>query len=433
MLVALLVALHVQNWLNACVGADQTCHEAQNVGISATWMASHVDWNEVYYDANADDTSARLAAAGAKHIVSYTDPNIAAYCPLPTGMDDGRNCGGQISRYLHAIDGSYGHAYEHTMDGARLVDRADGVYHGTVQEPFYIGDPDVRSAFRSATLQNPYATEIFEDDAGGSYDCIFDDLGRCSSTYGSGGYWYYKYGAAAYEWDRTADPQAAYAYDAVALADASSHPVIGNDGVGTDRYDLEWLTSRRIAGAMAENAWNTRSNAARWVATADAVLEYHHLHRFVVEYSSDESRLLFEIASHWIVYDPRYSIEALAEVNPAAHSAGENDTTFPEETIVPTEPRVASPTSNDVNVFETAPGVFVREYAFCFEDAVAIGYCAAIVNAGPTRQRLAGLTRPYGRALVHNMVQTWAAGGRPVWSPVIPTTIGPDSGLILAR
>jgi hypothetical protein len=443
-LLAALVALHVQNWLNACANAQQTCHESQNVGVSATWMASHVDWNEVFYDARSDSTSAQLAAAGAKHIVSYTDPNIAAYCPLTSGRDDGQNCSGAISRYLHGLGGSFAHAYEHQIDGARLVDRADGVYHGTVQEPFYIGDPDVREAFGVATLQDPYATDVFEDDAGGSYNCIFDDLGRCSSTYGtpryqpegcdySNGYWCYKYGATAYEYDRNANPQAAFAHDAVALADASSRPVIGNDGVGTDRYDLQWLRAQRVEGAMAESAWNEGGDAAKWVAQADAILEYHRLHKFVVEYSSDESRLFFQIASHWIVYDPEYSIEALAEINPATRSAGESDTTFPEETIVPDDPRVATPESNDVRVFQTAPALFVREYEHCFQDGAPIGYCAAIVNTGSAPEPIVGLTAAYGRVLVHNMNQTWAAGGRALWSTAVPTTIAPDSGLILAR
>jgi hypothetical protein len=443
-LAAVLVVLHVQNWMNACSNAQQTCHEAQNVGIAPAWMASHVDWNEVYYDARADSTSAQLAAAGAKHIVEYTDPNIAAYCPVPSGTDDGRNCNGAISQYLHAVDGSYAHAYEHQNDGARLVDRADGAYRGTVQEPFYIGDPDVREAFDIATLQDPYATDVFEDDAGGSYNCIFDDLGRCSSTYGTpqyqpegcdftDGYWCYKYGATAYEYDRTENPQAVFAYDAISLADAASRPVIGNDGVGTDRYDLQWLEAGRVEGAMAENAWNQRSNTARWIAEADAILEYHELRKFVVEYSSDESRLFFQIASHWIVYDPRYSIEALAEVNPAMRSAGENDTTFPEETIVPADPRIATAPSSDVRIFETAPGVFVREYARCFQDGVPIGFCAAVVNTGSSSEPIAGLTEPYGRVLIHNSGETWAAGGQALWSSAVPRTIAANSGAILAR
>jgi hypothetical protein len=443
-LVAALVALHVQNWLNACASAQQTCHEAQNVGISARWMASHVDWNEVFYDARADATSAQLAAAGAKHIVSYTDPNIAAYCPPPGGADDGQNCDGAISRYLRPSGGSYAHAYEHQIDGARLVDRADGIYHGTVQEPFYIGDPDVREAFGLATLQDPFATDVFEDDAGGSYNCIFDDLGRCSSTYGtahyqpegcdfSSGYWCYKYGATAYEYDRARDPQANYADDAIALADASSRPVIGNDGVGTDRFDLEWLEADRVEGAMSENAWSERSNVAEWVAEADAILEYHRLGKFVVEYSSDASRLFFQIASHWIIYDPHYSIEALAEINPAMRSAGENDTTFPEETVVPIEPRIPTPASGGVIVFQTAPGIFAREYARCFQDGRPIGYCAAIVNAGSVRESIAGLTVPYGHVLIHNVDETWAAGGKALWSTAVPQTIAADSGVILAR
>jgi hypothetical protein len=446
------VPTHVQNWLYACAGADQACHEAQNVGISAAWTAAHVDWNEVYYRSDEDSTAAQLAAAGARHIVVYIDPNIAWYCPLPTGYtlsspdfpENGVNCGTPVAQNLHAQAGSYAHAYEHQQDGDRLVDHADGLYSNQAGEPFYIGDPDVQAAFHAVTLQNRYATDVFEDDGGGVYNCIVGDDGVCDSTYGparyappvcnySGGYWCYKYGETAVEWDGQANPQQAYANDAIALANASALPVIGNDGLGTDPFDLEWLAARNVHGAMLEGAWSEHSDTAQWAAKADAMLVYHGLHKFVVEYSSDESRLYFQIASHWIVYDPVYSIEALAEINPATRTAGAQDTTFPEESIVPTEPLVATPASNDVMTFQLAPGVFAREYAACYEDGSPIGYCAAVVNTTGSTADLTGLAQTYAHVLVQNTAVTWAAGGTPAWTTSVPTSIAPNQGIILAQ
>lgn len=443
---------HVQNWMYACANASQTCVERDNVGIPAPWMASHVDWNEVYYRDGDDVTSGQLAAAGARHIVVYTDPNISSYCPIPAGFsmaspdfpENGVNCSGQVARYLHAENGGYGHAYEHQENGNRLIDHADGAYNGEAMEPFAIGDPDLQAAFRTATEQNRYATDVFEDDGGGTYNCIVDGDGSCTGSFGpaayfppgcdyTGGYWCFKYGETAYEWDRANNPQQAYANDSIALVDASAHPVIGNDGVGTDPYDLDWLNAARVDGAMAENCWTQRSNPAAWATRANAILAYHSLGKFVVEEDADASGLMFQIASHWIVYDPAYSVEFLAEQNQAARSAGANDMTFPEESIVPTAPRIAAPASNDVSAFETAPDLYVREYERCYVNGAPIGYCAAIVNPAGTPVAIAGLTQRYTRALVHDTTATWAAGGTAQWSNAVPSTIAGNSGLILAQ
>ncbi len=443
---------HVQNWMYACASAAQTCVAPDNIGISAAWMASHADWNEVYYRDADDATSSRLAAAGARHVVIYTDPNISSYCPIPPGYslaspdfpENGENCAGQVARYLHVENGGYAHAYEHQQNGNRLVDHADGLFDGQAIEPFAIGDPDLQAAFRTVTLQNRYATDVFEDDGGGSYNCIVDSDGTCTGSFGpaayappgcddSGGYWCFKYGETAYEWDRATNPQQAYANDAVALADASAHAVIGNDGVGTDPYDLQWLGAAQVEGAMAENAWTQRANLAAWITRANAILTYHSRGKFVVEEDADASGVMFQIASHWIVYDPLYSIEFLAERNPAQRSAGTNDMTFPEESIVPADPRIATPSSNDVTTFESVSGLFVREYASCYENGVAIGYCAAVVNATGSPLAIAGLSQRYSRVLVRNASATWAAGGVPAWSSEVPATIGADAGLILAQ
>jgi len=445
---------HVQNWLYAC-DANQTCVSDQNTGISDSWMASHVDWNEVYFRNDQDTTGANLAASGAKHIVVYVDPNITYYCAIPSGYsvnsndfpENGANCGGQVASYLHAQSGSYAHAYQHQTNGNRLFDRADGLYNGDVGEPLYIGDPDVQAAFAAATSQNPYATDVFEDDAGGAYNCLID-YGRCDSgsSFGSahyspplcdssGGYWCYKYGETAVEWDGASNPQQAYANDAIALANASAHNVIGNNGIATNSYDLQWLAATKVKGAMLEGTWSPNQyDSGKWVKIADAILNYHNRGKYVVEEDTDETLLLFEIASHWIVYDPTYSVEALFEVNPATTSAWTNDTTFPEESVVPSSPRVATPSNNDVTTFQTStPGLFVREYATCYQAGSSIGRCAAVVNTNTSSKTITGLSYSYGHVLVQNTSTTWAAGGTAQWSTSVPTTIGATSGVILAQ
>jgi Concanavalin A-like lectin/glucanases superfamily len=449
---------HVQNWLYAC-HVDGNCVVDNNINLDPGWTAQHVDWNEVYYDAKVDDTAQRLSAAGAKHIVTYVDPNLTPYCPIPTGYsitsndfpENGANCGSQMGPFLHPVSGSYAHAFQHQSNGNRIFDHPDAS-GTTVMEPLYIGDSDVRNAFTAATSQNPYATDVFEDDAGGSYNCIYDSNGRCDSgaTFGgshyapplcdyTGGYWCYKYGETAHEWDTAANPQQAYANDAVALANASALPVIGNNGGFTNSYDLQWLAATQVRGAMMEGVWDGASSTTLWIAAADAILNYHGRSKYVVEYESSDtavatSRLFYQIASHWIVYDPTYSIEALAEINGATTTAGTNDTTFPEESVVPSSPRVATPSNNDVTTFQTSTaGLFVREYATCYQDGTSIGRCAAIVNTNSTSKTITGLSFSYGHALSRNTSTSWAAGGTAQWSTTVPTTIGAKTGVILAQ
>ena len=52
---------------------------------------------------------------------------------------------------------------------------------------------------------------------------------------------------------------------------------------------------------------------------------------------------------------------------------------WPEESIVPTEP-VESMTSSASDI-AAAPGVYVREFAQCYDAGVAIGQCAAVLNS----------------------------------------------------
>ena len=449
---------HVRNWLYAC-DSNQSCVVDQNVGVSLSWTASHIDWNEVFYQAANDDTGAKLSSNGAKHIVVYVDPNNSPYCPVPSGYsvssddfpENGVNCTGQVAQYLHAQSGSYAHAYEHQSNGNRLFDHADGLYNSEAQEPFYIGDPDLRAAFTTASSQNPYATDVFEDEAGGSYNCIFDDNGRCDSgaTFGTshyappqcdytGGYWCYKFGETAHEWDQASNPQQAFANDAIALSNAAAHPVIGNNGGSTNSYDLQWLAASNVEGAMMEGVFQPTTGTSSWIAMANAVLNYHNRGKYVVEqnYSSSAvptATLFFQIASHWIVYDPTYSIEALEEVNGATTTAGTNDTTFPEETVVPSSPRVATPSNNDSTTFQTTTaGVFVREYATCYQAGTSIGRCAAVVNTTSSSQTITGLSYTYGHVLSRNTSATWAAGGTAQWSTSVPTTVGANTGVILA-
>ena len=461
------VPTHVQNWSYACHPGGTCVGEVpHNVGIPETWLASSVDWNEV--SASGDLSGQYLSSAGAKHIVPYVDPNITPYCGAPPSgtttdvPETGANCQGAISQYLHPQNGSYAHAYQHRDNGNRLI-RTDGtgapfLYNGQLFEPYNIGDSDVQSAFATTTSLNAYATEILEDDAGGAYNCIMN-YGRCDSGasfdtahYGTActtdSYWCYKYNNTAVEWDnapstRGLSPQQAYVNDAIALSGRSAHPVIGNSGAQTNTYDVQWASSSNVKGVMIEGAWTRASNtyssvdATHWVGNANGAIFYHGLQKPVVELSNedlsaDPGRLLFQIASHWIVYDPQYSIEALIEDNPApSNPAWSHDATFSEQSVLPTG-ALRAPGST-VSTFQTAPSLYVREFSACYQSGVPLGRCAAVVNIGTSATAITGLTASYGHQLVRNTSATWSNGGTAQWSTTVPTSIASGQGIILAQ
>jgi len=441
---------HLRNWKYAC-RRGHNCVNDRNVNVDLAWMGRHVDWNEVGATREAVAVSSELTAAGAKHIIVYTDPNIAPYCGpfpilggkfiasvlLPPGVaEDGTNpCSresGEIAGHLHAQRGSYAHAFQHQgNNGNRLYEVAFPDDAGTKYEPFFIGDPDVQAAFAEVTRQNTAATDVFEDDGGGGYNCE-PEYGYCGrdAKYGRASYappscahadhafWCYYYGETAYEWDRRSSP---------------ANP-LGAQQAYADEYSLAWARrATRLEGIMLEGAWSSISDP-RWIDNADAALLYHGMHKYVIEYFGGDGaapNVLTQFASHWIVYDPAYSVEAIPYNFPSG--SGSEDGTFPEETIVPSLPLVATPASNDVTAFRTAPNVFVREYAVCYEGGAPIGGCAAVVNIGGGAAPLAGLMRPYRHVLVQNTATSWFRGGKPRWSTAVPSTVAAGTGLIVAQ
>lgn len=463
---------HLHNWKYAC-HRGWGCVNSRNMNVDLTWMGRHVDWSEVGATAEQIPLSSQLIAAGAKHVVVYTDPNIAPYCgpfPIPGGKfvpslllppgvpEDGANpCSrdaGEIAGHLHAEHGSYAHAFQHQgNNGNRLYEVAFPDDAGTKYEPFNIGDPDVRAAFATISGQNAVATDVFEDDAGGGYNCE-PNYGYCGhdAKYGRTSYappscahadpafWCYYYGETAAEWDRHGSPahplgaQEAYANDAVALTDASLRPVIANNGGHADPFSLDWARrSKRLEGIMLEGAWGSMDEP-HWTDNANAALLYHALHKIVIEYFGGDGgtpNVVTQLASHWIVYDPAYSVEAIAYNFPSG--SGNEDGTFPEETIVPAEPRVAAPASNDVSAFRIASSLYAREFAVCYQDGAPIGRCAAVVNAGRGAAPIGAVARSYGHVLVPNTTTSWFRGGKPRWSPQVPSTIAPETGVILAQ
>ncbi|HEX3468730.1 MAG TPA: hypothetical protein VHT05_11685 [Candidatus Elarobacter sp.] len=464
---------HLQNWKFFCQ-PHHRCVRERNEMVDVAWMGRHVDWNEVNALREASDVSRQLHAAGVKHVIVYTDPDLAPYCgtfPVPGGRfinsfllpagvrEDGTNpCStsteDESAAHIHAIRGSYAHAFQHqSSNGDRLYVLAYPDDAKTKYEPFNIGDKDVQNAFTEVTRENAGATDVLQDDGGGDYNCE-PSYGYCGHDAGYGrpssgspscahvdhAEWCYLFGATAVEWDRRGSPsnprgaQQAFLDDAVTLTDASTQPVIANNGGAADAYSMQWVRrATRLEGIMLENVWGDISEP-HWVNNANAALLYHALHKYVIEYFGGDGaspNVLTQLASHWIVYDPVYSVEAIIYNFPSGD--GIEDGTFPEETVVPSVPLVAAPASNDVGAFRIAPHLYAREFAVCYDGGAPLGGCAAIVNTGAGAAPLPNLMRPYRRVLVQNTRTSWFRGGRPQWSNAVPREVAGGTGIILAQ
>jgi hypothetical protein len=82
---------------------------------------------------------------------------------------------------------------------------------------------------------------------------------------------------------------------------------------------------------------------------------------------------IYAYASLLLTYDANHTVY-WNNMNSAT-----NTNIFPENAIVPTQPLVAQPPN--VNVLQKA-GVYVREYAACYNHGASVGKCAVVVNPG---------------------------------------------------
>jgi hypothetical protein len=477
------VPKHLPNWKYTCE-AGAGCARENNLNVSISWMGANLTWaemgNQDFPQSGGQTMSQQLASAGVKHVIAYTDPNLAPYCTPSPSPPPGRpgvpedgtlqcsNSTIEEAGHLHTVNGSYAHDFQHqggtTDNGYRLYNLAYTDDAGTLYEPFNIHDPDVQAGFTALSNQNVGATDVLEDDAGGAYNCV-PYYGYCGSgaTYGptsyappscattSSAFWCYLYGETAYEWDQysgTNGPQAAFVQDAINLTNASSKPVIANNGGFADTYSLEWAQSAgRLEGVELENTWggqndNNSLNNPYWINQANAALLYHGMHKYVIEYYQDSGNVnnentIGQLASTWIVFDPTYSVEAITYPHPSSgcctNGLPNDDSTFPEETIYPAQPRVPTPANATVSAFQSAsnPNLYIREYAWCDQAGTAIGACAALVNIGSTAATIPTLSTTYNEVLVQNTSTSWYNGGTPTWSTSVPTTVPAGSGVIL--
>jgi hypothetical protein len=132
---------------------------------------------------------------------------------------------------------------------------------------------------------------------------------------------------------------------------------------------------------------------------------------------------LYFAGSWWLTYDPTYSVAF-------PNFASMHDLfVFPEYDIVPTQP-LQSPSSN-VTELKSASGVYVREFAQCYQRTVPIGACAAFVNPTASTLPLPARAASYPRSLVLDQNNSFD-GGRATWTANAAQRLAPFSAIIVA-
>jgi hypothetical protein len=134
---------------------------------------------------------------------------------------------------------------------------------------------------------------------------------------------------------------------------------------------------------------------------------------------------LYALASWWLTYDPNYSV--VAPIAPAA----DGTSLFPEYDIVPLGPKTSA-AGGRVRTLRR-DGVYVREFAQCFQNGMAIGACAAVVNPTSSPRAVPSLSGGYTRALTLNDASS-VSGGRALWRlHATLGALGPVQALILKQ
>jgi hypothetical protein len=370
---------------------------AVNAKLSPAFMAAHADFIETsgFDNARVND----FKNAGGRFAATYIDPTFVPYC-VPPFTEPAGFCAGQVGN-LHPPAG----AWFHDATGAR-VHRGDS-YTGQYQEFLNPASPEARQAvvawMNGFLRKSPSLDFFFADDSGST-------LRGPDGTAASG--MFYGFNAPGVE----IAGDAAWIAGEDGLFSATPRRLIlnGGDGFGP-AYGGAFLRNPNVAGANHEGCFNSAyyrgpvgDDNGLWERQANGLLADLPFRKYSLCMMNGDpapAARLYALASWWLTYEPQYSVAA--PIAPAA----DGNAVFPEFDIVPTRPRETA----GANVRDLARGgVFVREFAACFQRGVPLGGCAAIVNPSASARALPRLSGRYTRALVLADASS-AAGGNVRW------------------
>ena len=381
-----------------------------NGGLPASYLAAHADFVTVGANQTLGDN---FLNAGGKYSVYYTDPHLIPNC-------SGTTCTGPMGNTTPES------AWFHASSGARLSTSSR-------QDALNVTSPAIPIAFRNyvnSVVAGHKTNAVFADDT----DSIYDPT-----------YFTYKFGALAREMTALGShAQSAFLAGQIAILQASSRPVVYN-GSGTDAASATLLASSNVLGRFNEGcavsyAWRVNDNqgnpANQWTPTMNYMLFAYAHHKYGICMSTNVSGgnpvgdRLYGFASSMLVFDPTYSV-TFPDYSSLDSAGGQAVHIFPEYEIYPTAP-LSSPGTN-ITTLKTSTGVFVREFGACYQAGVAIGRCAALLNSSQSTTRsIPALRQSYTRHLVLDGHSTYG-GGRAAWAGGRPTTLAPETGLILLQ
>lgn len=390
-----------------------------NARLSPRFMAAHADFIET---SGFDNSSVNaFKAAGGRFAVAYVDPAYVPYCVPPFVPPAGR-CSGQIGNLDPAEA-----AWFHAPDGARIR-RADA-YTGQYQEFLNPAASAARQAVAAWMYRylsaSPRLDFFFADDSGST-------LRGPDGSPESG--MFYGFNSAGTE----VSSDGSWIAGENALFDATPRRLILNGGDGyMPAYGGTFLRNANVAGANHEGCFNSAAFGGRvsdakgdWRAQADGLLAdlpFHVYSLCMMNGPPSAQNRLYAMASWWLTYDTSWSVAA--PIAPAA----DGNAVFAEFGMVPMSP-LATAGARGIRSL-SRNGIYVREFARCFQNGHAIGACAALVNPDAVTRALPPLSRRYEKVLVLDNASL-VSGGSARWRSVNLTTLrvlGPVQALVVKQ
>ena len=388
--------------------SDSINHE-----VSGAWMGKHAD-----YILNNGDSAAEFKANGGKYVVRYTDPAYVPWCQPPF-LPPAKGCDGPIGVRVRSDES----AWLHSPNGERVHHYYDAT--SGYQEALNPKSASARNAYRADTQaaidQYPLIDYFFADDSGGKY--IGSD-GTVMTGH------MYQWSGPVVEITTDADWLASFPQ---MLASAVKPVIINGIDPATrlPSYNGALIDSPNVHGEFVEgcNSWQNGVAAYqndRWNAEQNSMLmtiRHRSLAVCMMTADATPSNRLYEMATLWLTFDPRYTV-----AEPAA-KLSDNTTVVPEYDIVPQQPLKTA--ANDITELKSPTGAFVREFAACYQNGASIGPCATIVNptAGPVA--MPPLSGRYTSSLVLNSASA-ISGGTATWSGSVPAQL-PSVGAVVLR
>ena len=215
---------------------------------------------------------------------------------------------------------------------------------------------------------------------------------------------------------------------------AATRPVLvnGSDFNTMPAYDGAFALAPNVAGVVFENCFEDYDTGLigdrneRFRKQNDGLLATIADERYAVCMfggKATPAARIYDVASFWLTYDPHWSVASINLDSP------DTSTVFPEYEIVPTQPRETA--HKTIAPLRTASGVYVREFAACYQNGSPIGPCAAAVNPTEGFETFPASLSAERRTLTLDNRSEYA-GGRATWQAGVPHDLAPLTAAIVA-